>query len=324
LRVAEAGGWELSTTLDQALAAIRAEMIRVLPPDWYRAGLEWAEVGGTAYELDFYSDGFDPRDESARRFPPTFTPLMRDVRAALAEETGQWAIALTVNIAEYAETASLTPNFDHRLVIGPDDRAAGVYDAFSDEEVRPSAQEWKRELELHPRDPSDIPDWWKAIVETGSAAVVPEMPQWFDGPMPQSIEDAERGTRDASPGNELILTHPGYKELVEPLRPAIFDAARRRSPQELDALFGRDGKAAQLDVQRAIASDAVRDSNAVASLSDEDVYNLIFMYRQRVKRPRPERDEPGLREEAVEAAELLARIMVAGRFGQLPLTWYKA
>src|SRR5690606_18831010 len=127
---------------------------------------------------------------------------------------------------------------------------------LTEAEVRPTRDEWARELELYPRPAERVPDWWRSILSGDVAGAAPQLPDWFGEPMPQSLDDAESCPRIILRKCERRLEGEGYAAIVDDLVAAIHATARTLPAAELDALFGRNGRAAQADAQQRLAEAA--------------------------------------------------------------------
>jgi len=307
-------------TDDAVLDELKQALTQQLSPGWHSVEANWAQVGESPYPLGMTVIGGESQGDS--NLPEGINSLFEDLRGRIAEREELWPISLTVIISDRIPQAGIHANFHERIIVPADD--SSELRPISGDELRPSAEDWRRELELHPRADEQIPDWWRKIVETGSTDYEPELPTWMGRPMPQSIDDAEAMPRDLLGPMDWLKRTAGYRDLIDPLRAPIFNVVREASPGELDAIFGKRGISAQNDAQRRLAETATQQiTNLIDSIPENDASEMVFVWQGRMRMPHTNSTGEKLRDEARQAAKFLAFQMVRARFGGLPPNWHE-
>ncbi|MFW6600294.1 hypothetical protein ACQBAU_09785 [Propionibacteriaceae bacterium Y2011] len=75
---------------------------------------------------------------------------------------------MTFYVSVDGEVAGADLNFAGRIVFDAAGNPAETR-ALTAEEVRPTAEQWRRELTDHPRSPEHVPSWWQAIADGDDA-----------------------------------------------------------------------------------------------------------------------------------------------------------
>ena len=302
----------VETTLEQLNRAVHD----VMPPNWYRLHLEWASIGGTDYFIEHDVEVHDGRIYEGYLLPAVVTSQLHQLRAVIAEERGIWPLSLLVTF-QHGSRAGVLVNEHGEVDLNASGKAA-ERQIVPTEEQRPTIDEWRRELHLHPRDEATLPDWWRERVNGIPRQRMPELPSWMGRPMPQTLADAEAIPERVTPGQAWIERDPGYAEILEAVVAPLMSRARRCSDDELDALFGRRGCAAQQAQRRALAETVV--SRGLTALESVPAGAIMAALRQRARLLRidePE-DTPESRKELV---IYVASNVLTCRFGKLPLNW---
>lgn len=319
--------------LDQMAAHLHAE----LPPGWDSALLEWGEVADVAHlrHLTVLGQGVAGR----RRIPEAVPSLLRSIADELADERGR-PIWFELTFSEHEPGVGFSADKDRRLILDEQGEWASNR-GLGESETRPTAVDWARELELHPREAQYVPDWWRQVVQTGVAARPAELPLWFGRPMPQTLADARAAERRVLPRENAVLAAPGYSELAAELEQRIFESAEQCDARTVDALFGRAGIAAQAAARRELVTAAARATLPSAGrLPLWAASRMLWTWCGAARRPRPAhiarqldgevaladaaRTDPDARammDDLEPALAFLATSMARRRFGELPRDW---
>lgn len=301
------------------LLRIRKILSDGLAPGWDAIVAEWAQVGDSTYPQDFMVLGVPSLDGS--RVPDEVSELFGQLRGMLAEDSGIWPLSITLFMREEYTDAGIDANYSHQVIVLDEGQSFSRPIPASD--IRPTAEDWRRELELHPRRDEDIPEWWRQILVEGMSDFVPSLPSWMGRSMPQSIEDAREMPSDLLGPMHWMLDSPGFRDLFDPLRHRIFDLAEKLSADERDALFGRKGIAAQSNLHARLAREAVAGiGHEIDRIPEEDGLDMVYLWEGRMKLPHTDSRGQILREEIREAAVFQARQVITSRFGELPSHWH--
>ncbi|MGO2111392.1 MAG: hypothetical protein ACTH31_07240 [Pseudoclavibacter sp.] len=302
---------------------VRQEVLTALPPasEWDNVSLGWVHVGGSEYVTSITVLGYG-RSWSVPT-PPGLSPRLHELKRFLATPDHGAPIAFEVFVSSEGVDAGVDWNFDRRVVLDATGARADNRE-LGETEVRPTRDEWARELDLHPRPAERIPDWWRSLLEGEDAGARPQLPDWFGGPMPQSLDDAESAPRIILPKFERLLEREGFADIVNDLVAAIHAEARALPATDLDAIFGRSGRAAQVEAQQRLAEAA---TDAISPrLAERGADEAVGMTRAWHKLSRATGPDPALDTAAqlrVAVSGFATRIVMR-RFGNLPKDWYVA
>ncbi|GGA56594.1 hypothetical protein GCM10011490_03040 [Pseudoclavibacter endophyticus] len=302
---------------------VRQELLAALPPtsEWDNVSVEWTHVGGTEYVTPINVLGYGRAWSVAT--PSGLSSRLLALKRFLATPDRGAPVALAVFVSSEGVDAGIDMNFDRRVIL--DTTGAPAYNRpLGAEEVRPTRDEWVRELELHPRSADRVPDWWRSILAGGDTGTRPQLPDWFGDPMPQSLEEAESSPRVILPKFERLLEREGYADIVDDLVAAIHAEARALPATELDAIFGRNGRAAQTQAQQRLAEAATEAiSPRLAERSADEAAGMIRSWHKISRASGPDPDLDTGAQLRVAVAGFAGRIIMR-RFGTLPKDWHVA
>lgn len=312
-----------TTTEDRLLQEIHEELVGALPPtsEWDSASIEWSSVGGDEYASRIRVLGYGQSFE--RPLPASVPPRLRELKALGASPSRGAPIGYAVYVSSEGTTAGADANFDSRVVL--DATGAPAYQRqLAEADVRPTRESWRRELERFPRADEYVPDWWRALAGGESADVTPSLPSWFGGPMPQTLDEAEAQTRNLVPKFEPLVKFAGYAAIIDDLVASIHATARRAPADELDAIFGRRGRAAQAAAQQQLAVASVtaiepRLTERTGGEADE----MIRAWHGHARDGGPD-EGASAAQQLRSAVNGFAGRIVARRFGTLPKNWHVA
>lgn len=306
---------------ERLLARVRALAMPALPPPerWDHVAIDYGQVGEweVCSALQLFGYGY-AEDLPA---PAELLVPMRELRQLLVHPERGAPIGLTFHLSSEVPGLGLDLNLADRLIY--DDAGRPAYTAALPEAlVRPTREDWRRELQDHPRTPQNVPAWWAALIGGGPGDALPAMPSWFGGPMPQTLADAEAATRVVVPKFQSLLNVEGYARIVDPLVARIHELARMRGTETLDAIFGRSGLAAQTAAQRDLAREAVAEIEPqIASLTPDQAAEVVAYWHGNSRDGGPDADQQPAVQLRVAVERFAARV-VARRFGALPKNWY--
>ncbi|MGD7705507.1 hypothetical protein [Microlunatus sp. Y2014] len=229
--------------------------------------------------------------------------------------------SLTFYVSVDGEVAGADLNFAGRIVFDAAGNPAETR-ALTAEEVRPTAEQWRRELTDHPRSPEHVPSWWQAIADGDDGAYEPSMPSWFGGPMPQSLDEAAAQAKLLVPKFEGLLHFVGYAAIADELVRSIHATARTLRLGELDAIFGRRGRGAQEAAQARLAATAVGTiTPLLAERTAAERDEMIRAWHGHSRDDGPDTTMTSDEQLRVAVTRVAERI-VARRFGTLPKNWH--
>lgn len=303
-------------SLDEALAAVHSAALDCYGTAWDRIHIEWATIASADYAISTELEADDGGLETLT-LAANVAEELRALRAAVAKaQNGLWPLSLLVTL-QAGSKPGLNVNNDGELILDPQG-ADAERKLLAPEDIRPTVDEWRRELELHPRTEEQLPEWWKQRLVGIQRSGQPAFPSWLGREMPQTIADAEAITERVLPAQPWIERDPGFSHVLDAVEVPLMDAARSLTAPEQDAIFGRQGRRAQQDQRTALARTVIPVGlAALDALPADTVQDALDQWGRTMRKPNPV-DSSDTRTELV---LFVARNFLSCRFGSLPLNW---
>ncbi|MGO2111394.1 MAG: hypothetical protein ACTH31_07250 [Pseudoclavibacter sp.] len=224
---------------------------------WVVSHIAWARVvNSTSRDLIVVNeDG----GEAYLPFPEALSDRIAAYREALADPSGGWPIAIEMRM-DAQGSAQMRVVWNDRVWFGLHPGAPMQPNPDPTVTEVPTAEMWRLELEMHPRDPDRVPDWWRSLIELGDADnTVPEGEADGTEPAPESAApslavtdlDGALGAPVALPAAHRIMVGAwGWDVVYGQINDAVVATLRELGDEQRVALF--DGEVSQQ--QDAVAS----------------------------------------------------------------------
>lgn len=222
---------------------LRDALIARLPDDWSNAAISWFDLGGRRAPAVARLSGF----RSARDEPLTSGEQALLDRVVEALTTGRGApISIELFIDRREPGVGLDVNRDRRVVVDAQGRDVDP-DGAARDAVFPTPDEWRAELERHPRPADAIPAWWSRLIGAAPTA---------DAGVAATVDAALEGETRLTARLEPLRPLPGTGTFLRQLDAWVVDRIRSLDAEALASLAGRSGHDAQARERDAIATEA--------------------------------------------------------------------